>query len=543
MTKGEVFVDKQNNSLSNTQACNIKVLDSTLRDGGQAEGISFSVEDKIKIVKLLDNLGVSYIEAGNPGSNPKDLEFFKKAKELTFKNAKLCAFGSTRKKDIKPEDDENLKSLLSAETPVTVVFGKTWDFHVTDIIKTTLEENLLMIEETVAFLKSKGKEVIFDAEHFFDGYKANKDYAIKCLLAADCGGADTICLCETNGGAFPDEVFEIVNDVCSKIKTEIGIHTHNDTGMAVANSIMAVFAGAKHIQGTLIGFGERCGNANLSSIIANLQLKKGYTLIPKENVSELTSICRNVAEISNINLDKGMPYVGKSAFTHKAGMHIDGVNKNSYSFEHVPPTSVGNERRFLMSEVAGRSTLVGKIQKFYPNVTKENPVTTKIIDRIKELEHIGYQFEGADATFELLVKKAMGDYTPSFSIERFKTIAERQNDKNSSLATATVKVLVGKQTEITAAEGDGPVNALDIALRKALETFYPQLKDVSLSDYKVRILDGNYATKAKTRVLIDTTDGKEVWSTVGVSTDIIEASLIALVDAIEYKLIKDNENK
>lgn len=540
-------MEKQNSSTALNKAGvnikNIKVLDSTLRDGGQAEGISFSVEDKIKIVKLLDNLGVSYIEAGNPGSNPKDLEFFKRAKDITFKNAKLCAFGSTRKKGIKPEDDQNLKSLLSAETPVVVVFGKTWDFHVTDIIKTTLEENLLMIEQTVAFLKSKGKEIIFDAEHFFDGYKSNKDYAISCLLAAEKGGADCICLCETNGGAFPDEVFEIVTDVCKKVKTEVGIHTHNDTAMAVANSVMAVYGGANHIQGTLIGFGERCGNANLSSIIANLQLKKGYNLIPTENISELTSICRNVAEISNLNLDKGMPYVGKSAFTHKAGMHIDGVNKNSYSFEHVPPTSVGNERRFLMSEVAGRSTLVGKIQKFYPNITKESPFATKIIDKIKELEHIGYQFEGADATFELLVKKTMGDYKPSFSLERFKTIAERQNDKNSSLATATVKVLVGNQTEITAAEGDGPVNALDIALRKALERFYPRLKEVSLSDYKVRILDGNFATKAKTRVLIDTTDGNEVWSTVGVSTDIIEASLIALVDAIEYKLIKDNENK
>ncbi|MEG1448722.1 MAG: citramalate synthase, partial [Oscillospiraceae bacterium] len=386
-------MSKQNGVSSNTEAFNkiknIKVLDSTLRDGGQAEGISFSVEDKIKIVKLLDNLGVSYIEAGNPGSNPKDLEFFNKAKEITFKNSKLCAFGSTRKKGIKAEDDENLKSLLSAKTPVTVVFGKTWDFHVTDIIKTTLEENLLMIEETIAFLKSKGKEVIFDAEHFFDGYKSNNEYAIKCLLAAEKGGADTICLCETNGGAFPDEIFSIVTDVCEKVGTEIGIHTHNDTGMAVANSVMAVFAGAKHIQGTLIGFGERCGNANLSSIIANLQLKKGYTLIPEKSLSELTSVCRNVSEISNISLDKGMPYVGKSAFTHKAGMHIDGVNKSSVSFEHVPPTSVGNERRFLMSEVAGRSTLVGKIQKFYPSITKESPVATKIIDRIKELEHDG----------------------------------------------------------------------------------------------------------------------------------------------------------
>lgn len=513
----------------------IFILDSTLRDGAQAEGISFSVSDKLRIVKLLDDLGVSYIEAGNPSSNPKDLEFFEKVKDLKLKEAKLCAFGATRKKGVEAKDDEGLKSLLSAETPVTVIFGKAWDFHVTEIIKTTLEENLKMIEDSVSYLKSVGKEVIFDAEHFFDGYKANKEYALKCLEAAKKGGADRICLCETNGGCFPDEVFEITKDVAEKIGGNIDIHTHNDTGMAVANSVMAVFAGACGVQGTLIGFGERCGNANLSTIMADLQLKKGFDILPEEKMKTLTSTCRELSELSNLSLDKGMPYVGKSSFTHKAGMHIDGVNKSPGSFEHIPPQSVGNERRFLMSEVAGRGTLLTKIRKFYPNLTKDNEIVGKIIDEVKELEHLGYQFEGADASLELLVRKAMGDYKPAFEIERFKTIAETRDD---NIATATIKVWVEGQAEITAAEGDGPVNALDLALRKALERFFPELKEISLSDYKVRILDGNSATKAKTRVLIDTTDGKETWSTVGVSTDIIAASLKALVDALSYKLIK-----
>ena len=513
----------------------VYVLDSTLRDGAQAEGICFSVCDKLRIVKLLDNLGVHYIEAGNPSSNPKDMEFFRKVKELELKSSKLSAFGSTRKKDTLVQEDLGLKALLSAETPVVVIFGKSWDFHVKEIIKTTLEENLKMIEESVAFLKSKGKEVIFDAEHFFDGFRSNEEYALECLRSAKRGGADFICLCETNGGAFPDEVYNVTKRVVEEIGDNIGIHTHNDTGMAVANSVMAVFAGARHIQGTLIGFGERCGNANLSSIIADLQLKKNYDILKEEKLKTLTPACRELAELSNLSLDKGMPFVGKSSFTHKAGMHIDGVNKSPESFEHVSPQSVGNERRFLMSEVAGRGTLLTKIRKFYPELTKDSQIVSKIVDEIKELEHLGYQFEGADASLELLVRRAMGDYEEAFQIESFKTIAETRKD---NLSTATVKVLARGKTEISAAEGDGPVNALDIALRKALEGFFPELKGVCLSDYKVRILDGHSATKARTRVLIDTTDGKETWSTVGVSTDIIAASLNALVDALSYKLIK-----
>ena len=521
----------------------IEIFDSTLRDGAQAEGICFSVADKLKIVKSLDELGISYIEAGNPGSNPKDLEFFQKAKDLELKNAKLTAFGSTRRMNTLVEEDVNVTSLLNAETPTVAIFGKSWDFHVTDILKTTLEENLKMIYDTIKFFKDKGKEVIFDAEHFFDGYKSNKEYAIKTLESALDAGVDCIALCETNGGAFPDEVCEIVENVVKNIDCKIGIHTHDDTGMAVANSIMAVLGGATHVQGTIIGFGERCGNANLSTIIPNLQLKKDYICIEHDNIEKLTQVSRTVAEIANITLKNNMPYVGKSAFTHKAGMHIDGVTKASHSFEHIEPSQVGNERRFLMSEVAGRSTIVEKIQKLYPHLEKNHHKTTEIIDRIKSLEHKGYQFEGADGTFELLVRKTLGKYKPFFDVGEFKIIGEQPdiNDRNS--ASAVIKLVVDGKKEVTAADGEGPVNALDKALRKALEGFYPELKNMHLTDYKVRVLNTKAATAAKTRVLIESTDGEDYWSTVGVSTDIIEASWIALVDSIEYKLIKDIEKK
>lgn len=519
------------------------VFDSTLRDGAQAEGISFSVQDKLKIVKALDELGINYIEAGNPGSNPKDLEFFEEVKKIELTNAKLVAFGSTRRRGISVEEDANVQSLLTADTPAIAIFGKTWDFHVTDIIKTTLEENLKMIRDTIGFLKDYNKEVIFDAEHFFDGYKSNPEYAIKALEAAVEGGADCLCLCETNGGAFPDEVYEITKKICEKFNVPIGIHTHDDTGQAVANSIMAIKAGAVHVQGTLIGFGERCGNANLSTIIGNLQLKLGYECIPVENMSKLTSISRRIAEIANISLRDNMPYVGKSAFAHKAGMHIDGVNKASESFEHVLPHSVGNERRILMSEVAGRSTILEKIQRINGEIQKDHPVTQAIINKIKELEHQGYQFEGAEGTFELLVRKELGKYKPFFDLENFKIIGEQPAVDISVGSSAMVKIIVEGQQEITAAEGEGPVNALDKALRKALERFYPALKEVHLMDYKVRVLDTRSATAAKVRVLIESTDGEDFWTTVGVSTDIIEASWIALVDSIEYKLIKDIEKK
>lgn len=520
----------------------VEIYDSTLRDGAQAKGISFSVEDKLKIVKALDDLGISYIEAGNPGSNPKDLEFFQRVKDMELKKSKLTAFGSTRRRNIAVEDDTNVKSLLSAETPVVAIFGKSWDFHVTDIINTTLEENLNMITDTIKFFKAHNKEVVFDAEHFFDGYKSNSDYAMKTLEAAVEGGADSLVLCDTNGGSLPSEIYEITKVVTDKFNTQVGIHCHDDSGMAVANSMMAVEAGAIQVQGTYVGFGERCGNANLSTIIGNLQLKNDIKCIP--SLEALTATAKIVSAIANIPLDEKAPYVGKNAFTHKGGMHIDGVNKSSKSFEHVSPCLVGNSRRFLMSEVAGRSTILKKIQKVEPNISKESPETTTIINKLKELEHEGYQFEGAESTFELIIRKHLGKYKPFFELENFKIIGERRSSVEEVLSSyAMVKVNVEGNTKITAAEGDGPVNALDKALREALEVFYPELKDVHLTDYKVRVLDTKEATAAKVRVLITSTDGKDDWTTVGVSTDIIEASLIALIDSIEVKLLRVLENK
>jgi 2-isopropylmalate synthase len=520
----------------------VDIFDSTLRDGAQAEGISFSVEDKLKIVRTLDDLGVDYIEAGNPGSNPKDIEFFERMRNVKLKNARLAAFGSTRRRDITVEEDNNVQSLLSAGTPVIVIFGKSWDFHVTNVIKTTLEENLNMIRETVAFFKKRKKEVIFDAEHFYDGYKANAEYAMKALQAAAEGGADCLVLCDTNGGSFPSEIFEITKKVTESFDVKIGVHAHNDSGMAVANSIMAVEAGASHVQGTYLGYGERCGNANLSTIIPNLQLKKGITCLPEDRMVKLTHAARKIAEISNITMNERDPYVGNSAFAHKGGMHIDGVAKASKSFEHVDPDLVGNKRRFLMSEVAGRRTILDKIREICPSVTKQSPETEAIINRLKELEHQGYQFEGAESTFELVIRKQLGKYRPFFELEAFKLITEQPSPSAPS-ASALIKVKVDGKSEITAAEGDGPVHALDRALRKALEVFYPELSSVHLTDFKVRVIDSESATAAKVRVLIESTDGESVWTTVGVSTDIIEASWIALVDSIEYKLIKDLEKK
>ncbi|WP_129600757.1 citramalate synthase [Anaerophilus nitritogenes] len=521
----------------------ITIFDSTLRDGAQAEDISFSVEDKLKIVKALDEFGVHYIEAGNPSSNPKDLEFFKRLKDVHLKNSKISAFGSTRRRDIPVEKDPHVQSLLNANTNTITIFGKSWDFHVTEIIQTTLNENLKMISETIIYLKSKNKEVFFDAEHFFDGYKNNPEYALKVLQVAIAAGADCVILCDTNGGTFPNEIFEITKIVKEKFKkVSIGIHCHNDCEMAVANSIIAVKAGIEHIQGTFLGFGERCGNANLATIIPCLQLKDHYHCVQNDHLKTLTTTSRFIAEVSNVNLNDQSPFVGKKAFAHKAGMHIDGVAKASHSFEHINPTLVGNERKFLTSEVGGRSTILSKIQKIAPYVTKNSPETEKIMTRLKELEYEGYQFEGAEGTFELIIRKQLGKYTPFFKLENFKIIGEQPYEKGKS-ATALIKVIVDGKMEITASDGDGPVNALDKALRKALEIFYPELSKVHLTDYKVRVIDSNSATASKVRVLIESTDGLESWSTIGVSKDIIEASWIALVDSIEYKLIKDIEKK
>ena len=521
----------------------IHVFDSTLRDGAQAQGISYSVEDKLKIVRRLDELGISYIEAGNPGSNPKDLEFFSRLGTLKLANAKIVAFGSTRKVGAAAAEDSNLRSLVAAGTRAVCIFGKSWDYHVTEILRTTLDENLAMVGDTVRFLKAQGKEVIYDAEHFFDGYKANADHAMATLAAAAEAGADCLCLCDTNGGSFPAEVAAITREVVGRFGNRVGIHCHNDGELAVANSVMAVQAGATQVQGTINGIGERCGNANLCSIIPNLQLKLGLECIPPESLAQLTSAARFVSEVANVTFNDKAPYVGNDAFAHKGGMHIDAVGKNPLSYEHVNPEQVGNSRRILMSEVAGRSTLLARINAFAPDLTKDSPTTRRIIDRLKELEHEGYQFESAESSFELVVRKLLGKYRPFFELKEFKVIVTEPAAAGAANSSAMIKIRVGELEEITAAEGDGPVNALDNGLRKALERFYPAIGEMKLTDFKVRVLDSDHASAAKVRVLIESADRHENWTTIGVSTDIIDASWRALVDAIEYKLVRDRERQ
>ena len=523
----------------------VKIFDSYLRDGAQARNVSFSIEDKIKILKALDEIGVAYVEAGNPGSNVKDKEFFERTKDLPLKNTKLAAFGSTRRKGVDVSEDENVKMLLSAETSVVVIFGKSWDFHVTDVIQTTLDENLEMIKDTVKFFKDRGKEVIYDAEHFFDGYISNEKYALRTLQAAKDGGADCLVLCDTNGGSFPDEVYEVTKVVAQKFQKnnanlEIGIHCHNDTGMAEANSIMAVKAGATHVQGTFIGIGERCGNANLATIIGNLQIKKNINCIPKDKIERLTETAIYVAEITNIRLNASMPYVGMNAFAHKGGMHIDGVTKDSNSFEHISPELVGNHRSFLMSEVSGKNAIMKMLQKVDSTITKGSKEAKDLVNLLKNMESEGYQFEAAETSFEMLVRKHLGRYKPFFKVLYYRIIEEDPESSKELSASAMIKIRVDGKEEITAAEGNGPVNALDMAMRKAIEVFYPNLKEMKLVDFKVRVIDQG-ASASKVRVLIESSDGGTNWTTVGVSTNIIEASMLALMDSIEYKLLKDEE--
>lgn len=522
-----------------------EIFDSTLRDGAQGEGISFSADDKLKILKCLDEFGVDYVEAGNPGSNPKDLEFFRRANRIELKNAKPVAFGSTRRKNISAEQDANLTALLSANTDYVAVFGKSWLLHVKTILSASPEENLLMIEDTIKFLISKGKKVFFDAEHFFDGYKDDPDYALRVLRTAENAGAFEIILCDTNGGCFPEEISEIVGKCKEEISVPLGIHCHNDCGLAVACSIAAVKAGVSQVQGTFIGIGERCGNANLSTVIGDLQLKLGYECVPEQSMQKLTETARYIAEIANIKLAGSMPYVGGSAFGHKGGMHADGVAKDPHTFEHIPPESVGNERSFILSEVSGRSAVLSKLADFDASLDKNSSETIKIMERLKSLEAKGYQFEAAGASFELLILKELGRFLPFFIIEHFHVISTQNYAiEGREKANAMVKVKVGDKNAITAAEGDGPVNAIDCALRKALEVFYPQLKRMHLVDYKVRVIAAGESTAAMTRVLIESTDGKDVWTTVGASKDIIDASLKALLDSIEYFLWNEsNRNR
>jgi 2-isopropylmalate synthase len=516
----------------------VLIYDTTLRDGAQGEGISFTLEDKIKICKKLDDFGVPFIEAGNPGSNPKDMEFFKLTKTLKLKNSSLVAFGSTRRPGIKAEEDANVQSLLKAETDYVAIFGKSWDLHVSIVLKTTLEENLAMIKDTVSFFDSKGISVVYDAEHFFDGYKANSEYAMLTLKAAVEAGAKWLVLCDTNGGSMPGEIQDIVEKVVSTFEVPVGIHCHNDCGIAIANSVIAVEAGASMIQGTFNGYGERCGNADLTTVIPVLQLKLNRNSIPQEKLTELTALARYISEIANMAHNERAPFVGNSSFAHKGGMHIDAVVKDPKTFEHIKPESVGNYRRVLMSEVSGKSTVLSKIQKVAPWITKASPEVQDIIDKLKQLEYEGYQFEGADSSFELMVRRELGKSHKFFEVKDFRVHCEDKWEQSNS-AYAVIKVGVGDEEELTAAEGDGPVNAMDRALRKALEVFYPDLRKIRLIDYKVRVLNTAEATAAKVRVHMESTDGENVWGTLGVSTNIIEASWHALVDSIEYFLYQE----
>lgn len=517
----------------------IFILDSTLRDGAQGEGISFSVEDKLGVVQKLDKLGIDYIEAGNPASNPKDMEFFERVKRLELKNSKLVAFGATCRRGLQVQDDPACHSLLSAGTEAVSIFGKCSTLHVSDVLKTTPEENLRMIYDTVQYFKSGDKEVLFDGEHFFDGYRLNPDYALRCLQAAKDAGADWLILCDTNGGTLPWELDEITRKVVARFGGRVGIHCHNDIGCAVTGSLNAVRAGARQVQGTFIGFGERCGNANLSSIIPNLQLKMGYACIAAKGLLRLTKTARYVADVSNLMLPGTMPYVGRSAFAHKGGMHVDGVCKNSTSFEHIDPGAVGNSRSLLLSEVSGRTAIAQVMSELDESITRESEVTAEFIQKLKEKEYEGYMYESAGASLEILARKQLGRYQPTFELEYFKIIGEQPAAKVERSSSALVKVSVNGQREITAAEGEGPVHALDVALRRALSRFYPTLASMRLIDYKVRVMETAAATAAKVRVLIESTDGENVWSTVGVSADIIDASWQALRDSIEYKLIRD----
>lgn len=521
----------------------IEIYDTTLRDGSQAEDISFSLDDKIKITEKLDELGVHYIEGGWPGSNPKDAEYFKKVKKLKLKNSKVVAFGSTHKPKLNVENDPNIRTLIASETEIITIFGKSWDFHVTEALKISLEENLELIFNTVTYLKKYTSKIFFDAEHFFDGYKYNSSYAIECLKSAEQAGVDCLVLCDTNGGTLPYEIEKIIKEVKKEIKTPLGIHAHNDSDCAVANSLIAVLNGAIQVQGTMNGFGERCGNANLCSVIPNLQIKLGFHCIDESMLRNLTEISRFVYEIANLTPFKRQPFVGESAFAHKGGVHVSAVRKKPETYEHIRPDLVGNRQRILVSDLAGKSNILKKAEEFGIILEPNSPDVQAIVDAVKNLENEGFQFEGADASLELLFKKTLGLKRKFFDLIGFRVIDEKRKWDEPTLSEATIMVKVGKSIEHTAATGNGPVNALDNALRKALERFYPELKRVRLKDYKVRVVNSGRGTASKVRVLIELGDDEDIWSTVGVSENIIEASWQAIVDGIEYKLYKEKMKK
>jgi len=513
-------------------------FDTTLRDGCQAEGISFSVDDKLRITEALDKLGINYIEGGWPGSNPKDMEYFKLAKDLKLNQAKVTAFGSTRYHKFKPEEDPNLLALIDTQTPVCCIFGKSWDFHVKEALKVSLEKNLEMIYDSIKFLKSKGREVVYDAEHFFDGYKNNPEYALKTLKSAIEGGADFICLADTNGGTLTSDLIKIIIEVKKNFPNiKLGIHAHNDSDLAVANSIAAVELGAEMVQGTINGYGERCGNANLCSIIPNIELKLGIKNLKPEQLKMLYEISHFVSELANLPHNNRLPYVGESAFAHKGGIHVSAVQKHPATYEHIEPELVGNKRRVLVSELAGKSNILFKMKELGIEIKDKEELPKKIVQEIKKLESEGFEFEGAEGSFELLIKKASGEYKPIFNLKNYRVIIEKEKE-NNLISEATIKIEINGKEVHTVAEGDGPVNALDNALRKALLDFYPDLKDVFLSDYKVRVLGSHKGTASKVRVLIETRKDKNIWGTVGVSENIIDASWQALIDSIEYFIYK-----
>jgi len=512
----------------------IYIYDTTLRDGTQGEGISLSVDDKLKISRRLDEFGIQYIEGGWPGSNPKDAAYFERVASLKLKQSRVSAFGSTLRKGTRPDEDANIQALRMAGTPVVTLVGKSWDLHVTEVLEASLGENLQMIRESVAYFKALGKEVIYDAEHLFDGFKANPGYAVETLRAAAAGGADILVLCETNGGALPWEVEEITRKIATDLDIPLGIHTHDDAGCGVANALAAVRAGAIQVQGTINGYGERVGNANLCTIIPGLQLKMGYTCLPDNSLLHLTDLSRYVAEVANLPHDRKQPYVGTSAFAHKGGIHVAAMHKNERSYQHIDPKSVGNHSRTLVSELSGRGNVLDKARQFGVEVTSDQ--AREALAQIKALEAQGFSFESAEASVSVMLRQMQPEYLPPFELIDFLVVVEHRQGRGM-LAEASVKVQVGDQVMHTAAEGNGPVSALDAALRKALEGVYPSIAHVRLTDYKVRILDSESGTGASVRVLIDTQNGNHRWSTVGASTNIIEASWRALADSMEYALL------
>jgi 2-isopropylmalate synthase len=522
----------------------VQLYDTTLRDGAQREVISFSVVDKLRIAQKLDELGIHFIEGGWPGSNPKDAEFFKRARGLALANAKLVAFGSTRHPKAKAKTDANLLALLNAGVEVVTIVGKSSELQVTQVLETTLDENLNMIADSIGFLKSKGLRVFFDAEHFFDGFKANPSYALRVLEVAAQAGADCLVLCDTNGGTLPNELVSAIKAAKEVISVPLGIHAHNDSELAVANTLAAVRAGVSQVQGTINGYGERCGNANLCSVIPALKLKMGIDCITDAQLAKLTEVSHYVSEVANLAPDPFLPYVGTSAFSHKGGLHVSGMAKWEQSYQHIDPAKVGNKPKVLVSELSGRRNIIQKAKELGLDLSQRKEEAEKLLEQVKLLESRGFQYEDAEASFELLVHRARPDYQPPFELVDFMVVVERRRRPSTRksleemLSEAVVKVRVGKEIMHTAAEGNGPVNALDLALRKALLQFYPSLAQVRLVDYKVRILEESIGTESQVRVLIESSDGVDEWRTVGSSTNIIEASWLALADSLEYWLLK-----